>query len=177
MTAPAPMMFVTSFMGTAMQHNEQTVVAKRQRLGKPQVHALLMEGWARAIVKNGKGRFADALEISTVALDKQLTGSMPGFDCIDKAFDVCPTVLDEYLRAKGKRVVDEEAVCDTDDASLLIARLLVKLQEAEHPDSPGGRAVIHSELLGMEALIRQLHGATGNWINQIEVIRRPRSVA
>lgn len=154
-----------------------TVVGNKAPLGKPKVHALLMEGWARAIVKLGKGSFADKIGISGPALDKQLTGSMPGFDVIDAALDACPTVLDEYLREKGKRLVDQEAVCDTDDASLLIARLLVKLQEAEHPESPGGRNVTHGELLGMEALIRQLHGATGNWLNQIENIRRPRSVA
>ena len=159
-----------------MPDDRNTVVAKAQRLTKPELHAFLMEGWARAITKNGKGKFADALEISTTALDKQLTGSMPGFDIIDKAMDACPTVLDEYVRAKGKRIVDENAVCDTDDASLLIARLLVKLQEAEHPDSPGGRSVVHSELLGMENLIRQLNGATGNWLHQIEQMRRPRVV-
>lgn len=159
-----------------MPDSRNTVVSQKQRLTKPQLHALLMEGWSRAIAKLGKGKFADALEISAPALDKQLTGSMPGFECIDKAFDECPTVLDEYFRAKGKRLVDEESVCDTDDASLLIARLLVKLQEAEHPDSPGGRNVVHSELLGMEALIRQLHGATGNWLGQIETLRRPRAV-
>ncbi len=160
-----------------MQHNDETVVSAKRPLTKPRVHAYLMEGWSRAIVKLGKGAFADAIEISDVALNKQLTGSMPGFDCIDRALDACPTVLDEYLRAKGKRLVDEESVCDTDDASLLIARLLVKLHEAEHPDSPGGRAVVHSELLGMEALIRQLHGASGNWLAQIEAMRRPREVA
>lgn len=160
-----------------MHQNDQSVVSANRRLNKPQVHAHLMEGWARAIANLGKGKFADALEISTVALDKQLAGSMPGFEIIDKAMDACPTVLDEYARAKGKRLVDENAVCDTDDASLLIARLLVKLQEAEHPESPGGRSVVHSELLGMEDLIRQLNGATSNWLHQIEQLRRPRSVA
>ena len=160
-----------------MQHNDDTVVSKRQPLSKPQLHSLLMQGWTRAIAKLGKGRFADAIGVSGPALDKQLVGSMPGFDCIDAALDACPTVLDEYLREKGKRLVDQDAVCDTDDASLLIARLMVKLQEAEHPESPGGRAVVHTELLGMELLIRQLHGATGNWLGQIEKLRRPRSVA
>lgn len=160
-----------------MQQNDQTVVGNRRDLSKPQLHSLLMQGWARAIAKLGKGRFADALGISTAAVDKQLVGSMPGFEFIDAALDACPTVLDEYLREKGKRLVDEDAVCDSDDASLLIARLMVKLAEAEHPDSPGGRAVVHTELLGMELLIRQLHRATGNWLGQIEALRRPRDVA
>lgn len=170
-------MFVSFLMDAAMQQNDVTVVAKAQRLTKPRLHALLMEGWSRAIVKLGKGKFADAVEISGTALDKQLTGSMPGFDIIDKAFDACPTVLDEYFRAKGKRLVDEEAVCDTDDASVIIARLMLWLQEAEHPNSPGGRRVVHTELAQAETLIRQLHGATGNWLVQIEAMRRPREVA
>jgi hypothetical protein len=164
-------------MDAAMQQNEKTVVSPKRSLTKQKAHALLMEGWARAIVKLGKGAFADAIEISDVALNKQLTGSMPGFDCIDRALDACPTVLEEYFRAKGKRLVDEEAVCDTDDASVLIARLMLWLQEAEHPDSPGGRRVVHTELAQAESLIRQLHGATGNWLAQIEQLRRPREVA
>lgn len=159
-----------------MQQNDNTVVSKRQPFTKPQLHSLLMQGWTRAIAKLGKGRFADAIGVSGPALDKQLTGSMPGFDVIDAALDACPTVLDEYLREKGMRLVDQEAVCDTDDASVLIARLMLWLQEAEHPNSPGGRRVVHSELAQAELLIRQLHGATGNWLAQIEALRRPREV-
>jgi len=153
------------------------VVGSAQRLTKPQLHAKIMRGWARAIDRLGKGSFADALESSTQALDKQLAGSMPTFEMIDRALDAEPTVLDDYFDAKGKRLVDKEAVCDTDDASVLIAKLLLKLHEAQHPDSPGGRSIVHSELLDMEDLIRQLHGATGNWIEQITQLRRPRSVA
>jgi hypothetical protein len=148
-----------------------TVVGVKHPLTKQNVHALLMQGWARAITKHGKGAFADHCEISTVALDKQLVGSMPGFEVIDKAFDTCPTVLDEYMAKKGKRIVDAEAVCDTDDASVLIARLMLWLQEAQHPDSPGGRRVVHNELLDAEKVIRQLHGATGNWLAAISDLR------
>lgn len=148
-----------------------TVVGETTKLSKPRVHSLLMQGWARAIAKNGKGNFADGIEISVPALDKQLTGSMPGFDVIDRAFDLCPTVLDEYLTAKGKRVVDAEAVCDTDDASVLIAKLMLWLQEAQHPESPGGRRIVHTELVNAEKIIRQLHGATGNWLARIGELR------
>lgn len=148
-----------------------SVVRDRSRLDKQQLHGVLMQGWARAIVKNGKGGFADMLGISTVALDKQLTGSMPGFEFIDKALDACPTVLDEYFNAKGKRIVDSEAVCDTDDANVLIAKLMVWLAEAQHPDSPGGRRIVHTELLDAEFIIRQLHRATGNWLESINDLR------
>lgn len=154
-----------------------TVVLHRSRLSRQELHALVMCGWTRCIAKLGRGRFADVIEVTGSGLDRHLKGSLPGLECIDRALDEDDTVLNEWLDAKGKRLVSKEAVCDTDDASLLIARLLVKLQEAQHPDSPGGRNVIHTELLGMEDLIRELHGATGNWLEQISQLRRPRAAA
>jgi hypothetical protein len=144
-----------------------TVVAGTQRLNKQQLHAKLMRGWARGIDRHGKGTFADKLECTTTGLDKQLAGSFPSFETLDRALDAEPTVLDDFMLAKGKRIVDANAVCDVDDASLLITRLLLWLQEAQHPDSPGGRAVVHTELLPAEFMIRQLHAATGNWIAKI----------
>ena len=83
-----------------------------------------------------------------------------------------PTVLDDIADRYGKRVVDKDAVCDTDDASVLVARLMLWLQEAQHPDSPGGRRIVHGELLDAEKVIRQLHGATGNWLAAIAELRR-----
>lgn len=153
-----------------------TVVAKAKSLTKPQLHAFVMLGWARGIARLGKGAFADKIEVTGAGLDKQLAGSMPSFEAIDKAFDADETVLDDWFAAKGKRLVDREATCDTDDASLLITRLLLMMQEAEHPDSPGGRRIIHSELLAMEKLIRELNGASGNWLAQIDALRKPHVV-
>ena len=151
-----------------MPQQAQTIVSKPQRLGKQKLHALIMQGWTRAIAKaGGKGSFADALDVSTVAIDKHLTGSMPGLDMIDAALEVEATILDDWLAAKGKRIVDKEAVCDRDDASVLVARLMLWLQEAQHPESAGGRKIVHTELLPAELLIRQLHGATGNWLARI----------
>jgi len=150
-----------------------TVVGETPRLSKQQLHAKLMRGWARGIDRHGKGAFADKLDCSTQALDKQLAGSLPSFETLDRALDAEPTILDDYMLAKGKRIVDADAVCDVDDASLLITRLLLWLQEAQHPDSPGGRAVLHTELLPAEFMIRQLHAATGNWIANINGHRTP----
>lgn len=155
-----------------MPQSSNIVVSKRPTLTKLQLHALLMKGWARCIVSaGGKGSFADKADITSAALDKQLTGSMPGLDVIDRALDVDGTVLDDWMDAKGLRIVSKEAVCDTDDASVLIARLMLWLQEAQHPDSPGGRKIVHNELLPAELLIRQLHGATGNWLARISEMK------
>jgi hypothetical protein len=152
-----------------------TVVRNCSKVAKPQLHALLMEGWARCIARFGKGSFADALEISTVGLDKQLTGSMPDFATIMDAFDHDDTVLDDVLTEKGKRLVSIDAVCDVDDLRLLIARVMVKMQEVTHPDSPGGVAIVHTEYLEGEDLMRQLNGATSEWLAKCSDIRRPRA--
>jgi hypothetical protein len=149
-----------------------SVVGQRRPLTKGELHAKLMIGWARAVATcGGKAAFAERMDMTSEALRKQSNGSFPGLDMIDRAFDIEPTVLDDWLLAKGKRVVDEGAVCDTDDASILVARLMLWLQEVQHPDSPGGRSIVHTELIPAEQLIRQLHGATGNWLARISELR------
>ncbi len=153
-----------------------TVVAKAERLTKAQLHAKIMRGVARGIDNaGGKGRFADAVDLSTQAIDKQLQGSMPSIEVLDRVMDIEPTVLDDWLRAKGKRLVDEDAVCDADDCGLLIARVLVMLNEAEHPNGPGGRTIVPQEYLAGEKLMRDLHGASARWLQRCTEIRRPLS--
>jgi hypothetical protein len=146
---------------------DQPVVRNCSKLTKLEIHSALMAGWSRAIVRHGKGGFADKLGVSGTALNKQITGSMPDMETIDRAFDADPSILDDYFAKKGKRIVDAAAVCDVDDASVLITRLLLWLHEAQHPDSPGGRKIVHTELLPAEFMIRQLHQATSNWLAQI----------
>jgi hypothetical protein len=152
-----------------------TVVANAERLTKAQLHAKVMRGWARGIDRHGKGTFADRIECSIQALDKQLAGSLPTLETIDRAMDAEPSVLDDYFEAKGKRLVDKEAVCDADDCGLLIARVLVMLNEAEHPNGPGGRAIVPQEYLAGEKLMRDLHAASARWIQRCTEIRQPLS--
>ncbi len=156
---------------------DQTVVAATQRLSKQQLHAKVMRGWNRIIDKIGKGTFADRLGCSSVAIDKQLVGSMPGLEMIDAAFAIDSTVLDDWLKHHGVRLVTNDAVCDVDDLGLLMARVLVMIQEAEHPDSPGGRQIIHTEYLNGERIMREIHTASGRWIDRCSEIRKPREVA
>lgn len=154
-----------------------TVVAKSEQISKPRLHAKIMRGWARAIDRMGKGAFADAIECSAQALDKQLAGSMPSLETLDRALAAEPTILDDWLAARGKRLVDQDATCDVDDMSLLIARVMVMIQEAEHPEGPGGRTIVPQEYLGGEKIIRELHAVTGQWLERCSAIRRPREVA
>jgi hypothetical protein len=142
--------------------NPDTVVAAPQRLTKQQLHAKLMRGWSRAIDNHGRGVFMDALDISSQGLTKQVGGSMPDFEMIDRAFDLEPTVIDDWLKSKGVRIVDRDAVCDSDDLCVLVSRLLHKLIAAEHPDSPGGRRIVPSEIFDMEKDLADLvRKATG----------------
>jgi hypothetical protein len=147
--------------------SRQPVVRVCAKLTKPELHALLMTGWARAIAKFGKGAFADAIETTGAGIDKQLSGSMPGFETIMDAFDHDPSVLDDLFRLKRKRIVDDESTCETGDALILMSKLLTWLAEAQHPNSPGGKRVVPSEIGGAESLIREVHIATGNWLDQL----------
>ena len=156
---------------------DDTVVASMQPLTKARLHAKVMRGWVRGIDRHGKGAWADRIDCSVQALDKQLAGSLPTLETIDRAIDAELTVMDDYFAAKGKRLVDAEAVCDVDDMSLLIARVLVMIQEAEHPGGPGGRSVTHTEYLDGEKLMRELHGASSRWLERCSHIRTPREVA
>lgn len=153
---------------------DETVVSNTDPLPKHRLHALVMAGWNRAIAARGKGRFADDIDCSLPGLDKQLTGSLPGLEAIDRALCVEDSVLDDWLGFRGKKLVDKNAVCDVDDLGLLMARVLVMIQEAEHPDGPGGRAITHTEYLNGESLMRQLQAATGKWVERCDRIRAPR---
>lgn len=148
-----------------------TVVHSASSLTKLELHAKLMRGWSRAIERLGKGAFADKLGISTAGIDKQLTGSLPGFDLIDHALDLEPTVLDDWLRAKGLRLVDRDSVCDTDDVSVLVSKLLNKLLEAQHPDSPGGRRIVPTEVFDMEHLLREVVRVASTLLDQGDTYR------
>ena len=155
--------------------SRETVVAKPERLTKAELHAKLMRGVSRAIDNvGGKGRFCDAIDLSPQALGKQFDGSMPSVEVLDRVFDVDPTVLDDWMRAKGVRIVAEDAVCDVDDFGLLAARVLVMIQEAEHPDGPGGRTIVPQEYLAGERLMRDLHAASSRWLENCAEIHRSR---
>lgn len=154
-----------------------TIVRKCGRIGKGRLHDLLMIGWSRCIARYGKQPFAEALEITTAAVDKHLSGSMPGFESIVDAYGFDAEVLDEVADALGVRIVPKEAVCDTDNLNLLIARALLKINEATHPAGPGGRVITHTEYLDGEEVMRALHKATGDWVQRCGDIRKPRAVA
>jgi hypothetical protein len=155
----------------------QTIVRNCSKISKSSLHDLLMIGWARSIAKFGKGAFAEELDISTAAVDKQLSGSMPDFTSIVDVYGFDSEVLDEILDKLGVRIVPKEAACDVDDLNVLLARALVKINEATHPDGPGGRTITHTEYLDGELVMRSIHKASGAWVERCAVIRGDRAAA
>jgi hypothetical protein len=156
-----------------------TVVRKRSIPSEGEFHALLIAGLARASARIGRGALADQMDMSGRGLDKVFAGSHPSAKRVFDVLFACDDVLDDVADRYGKRLVDKAAVCDVDDLSLLLARVNLKIQEAQHPDSPGGENITHGEYLGAEQLMRELHAATGRWIEKCKSIREPslRSVA
>jgi hypothetical protein len=154
-----------------------TLVRKCGKVSKASLHDLLMVGWQRMIATYGKGPFCDYLEISTTAMDKQLTGSMPGFDLIVDAVCAEPHVLDDVMAALGMRMVAQEGDCDADDMQVVLAKLMLWHAQATHPDSPGGRRVVHSEVGDAESWLRQIHKLSGDLIAGLAEARKPRAVS
>lgn len=154
--------------------SRQSIVRKCSKISKSRLHDLLMIGWSRSIAKFGKGPFAEELDISTVAVDKQLSGSMPGFESIVDVYSFDDEVLTEVLAELGVRIVPKDATCDTDDLRLLLARVMLMVQQAEHPRGPGGRAIVPQEYLDGEEVMRALHTMSGNWLQKCADIRAPK---
>lgn len=144
------------------------VVPETTDVNEDEFHAALLAGLARAAkMPGGDKALAFVMDCSTKQLDNIRKGATPHPKRLWDARAHCSTVLDDIADLYGARIVAKEAVCDVDDASVLITRLLLWLHEAQHPGSPGGRRVVPQELLPAEFMIRQLHQATGEWIEQI----------
>lgn len=139
-------------------------------------HALLMAGIARAAKKSGRGAVADAMDMSGRMLDKVYGGAMPAAKRQWDLLSVDEQALSDIAERYGKRIVDKDAVCSTDDIGLLLARLLAWFHEARHPDSPGGEEIVYSEKLVAEPLMREVHGEVGRFLEEIALLHRPRVV-
>lgn len=153
-----------------------TIVRKCSKIGKSRLHDLVMVGWSRCIARYGKQAFAEELGVTTAAIDKQLSGSMPDFALIADARGFDEDVLNEVCDALGIRIVPRNTVCDSDHLNLVLARALVKINEATDPKGPGGRAIVHTEYLDGESIMLELHKATGAWLEKCAEARTPRMV-
>lgn len=141
----------------------------------------MIAGLARAQLRVGAKSLAFIMDMTTKALGNLFGGVAKSTDPkrLWDALGACPTALDNIADLYGVKLVSKDASEADDFGTLPIASLLARVAEAESPDSPGGTAKTHQELLDMEAQIRAVHALTGAWIEKINALRtpsRPRAV-
>ena len=113
------------------------------------------------------------MDVTTKQLGNIFGGAAPHPKRLWDARCACPTALDDVADLYGCRIMPKDAVTTAELGTVPIAALLAKVAEAESPESPGGTAKTHRELLDMEEHIRAVHALTAAWIEQINDIRRP----
>jgi hypothetical protein len=144
------------------------VVPETTSVTEDEFRAAMLAGLARCEKKSSDKALAYVMDITTKQLGNiKNKGGTPSPKRLWDAHAAHGTGLEDIAALYGMRLVAKEAVCDVDDVSVMIARLLLWLHEAQHPNSPGGRKVVHSELLPAEFMIRQLNQATGDWLATI----------
>lgn len=155
-----------------------TVVPETTGVGEAHFRDAMIAGLARAQKRVGAKALAFIMDMTPKALGNLFGGSAKSTDPkrLWDALAACPTALDDIADLYGRAVVSKEAALALDLGTLPIAELLHRVAEAESPESPGGTAKTHQELLGMEAQIRAVHALTGSWLERIRTVRAPRVV-
>jgi len=138
----------------------------------------MVAGLARAQRRVGARALAYIMDLTPKGLRNIFGGvaQRPDPKRLWDALGACPTALDDIADLYDRRIVAKDAAVVDDHGTLPIATLLHLVAEAESPDSPGGTAKTHSELLAMEDAVRIVHHITGNWIDEINRLRAPRAV-
>jgi len=146
---------------------------KIEPLPKHRVAASIAAGWARIVRTKGKGSFADRLGTTERTVENALAGkTLPEAHTIFNSLAADKTALDELFEEYGVRLVDKDAVCDTDNLGMLLAQLHVWLEKARHPDSPGGAKIVHTEMLEGEMLLRSTYTEIGRFLEECASLRR-----
>lgn len=156
------------------------VLPSKPDVNEAKFHNAMIRGLSRAADALGSLKaLAFVMDISTKQLGNIMAGASTDPKRLWDAHIAAPDadVMNDIAELYGKRLVDKNATCDTDNLNVLLARVLLMVNEATHPDSPGGRAIVHTEYLDGETLMRQVHTMSANWLEQCAQIRRPRGVA
>ena len=146
-------------MGDAMPERAGRVCPDNR--SKMDVSAALAAGWARVIMRVGRGAFADRLGIDAKTVARALTGeTVPELHTALNAVMVEPTALDEVMSLYGLELRPREAGAGMDMAMIAdLARLTAKwvdvmadgvrdhretlsLAEAIRPMMPGLTAIL-----------------------------------
>lgn len=159
-----------------MQHG--SVVPETVGVSEDDFRNAMVAGLARAQKRVGAKALAYCMDLTTKALGNLFGGTAKSTDPkrLWDARAACSTALDDIADLYGCAIVSKEAAALLDLGTLPIADLLHRVAVAESPESPGGVAKTHSELLGMEEQIRAVHALTGCWLERIKDFRRPQVV-
>jgi hypothetical protein len=155
-----------------------SVVPETSSVNEADFRNAMISGLARAQKRAGSKALAYIMDLTPKALSNLFGGAAKSTDPkrLWDARSACPTALDDIAELYGCAIVTKEAAEAMDLGTLPIANLLHRVAEAESPDSPGGIAKTHNELLDMEAQIRAVHALTGAWIERINGHRELRVV-
>ena len=156
-----------------------SVVPETRDVTEAEFRADMLAGLSRCSNTPAKKRaLAAAMDLGTKGLDNiLLKGAMPGPKRLWDATNACGHALDDIASRYGFELVRKvDGAALSAPGTVPMAGLLAQVAAAEAPDSDGGTAMTHNELLAMEADIRRVHALTAQWVKQITDIRTPRSV-
>ena len=156
--------------------SQRSVVPETTGVGEADFRNAMIAGLARAQQRVGSKALAFVMDMTPKALSNLFGGAAKSTDPkrLWDARAACPTALDDVADLYGCAIVSKDEAALIGRGTLPMAELLRKVAVAESPDSPGGAAVVHSELLDMEDEIRAVHALTGAWLERIREVRRPR---
>nr|WP_157034308.1 hypothetical protein [Sphingomonas sp. Y57] len=152
------------------------VVPEMSTVTEDEFHGALAAGLGRAERKVGAKALAYIMDCTTKQLRNIFGGSVPHPKRLFDAHLAVPEagMFDDIGELYGCKVVAKDAADNLSDLTLTLARALVMIREVQHPSSPGGEQVVHSEYLAGEELMREIHNASGAWLDRCSVIRDTR---
>lgn len=127
-------------------------------------YRLLREALQRAQAKTSTRELIYLLDLSKTALGKVFTGSKTNAKVPWDALLADPTALQDIAALYGVTIAPAEPTVDFGPLSVLLAQ--AALVVAQTPDPK------HQDYLKHEALMRELHAATGAWIERCRAVRR-----
>jgi len=161
------------FMEDILMARPGNVVPETSSVTEDEFHGALAAGLGRAERKVGAKTLAYIMDCTTKQLRNIFGGSVPHPKRLFDAHVALPDagVFDDIGELYGCKIVARDGADNLADLTLTLARALVMIREVQHPNSPGGEEVVHSEYLAGEALMREINNAAAAWIERCAVIR------
>lgn len=143
--------------------NSTKVLRTIAALPKHRVSALVSAGWSRAVLKLGKGAFADHVETTERTVENGLAGkTLPEAHTVLNSLAADPTALDELFAAYGLRVVPlhSEAANDLVTAGGVInamGEMIARLADGTrcHNDTLAIAALLRPHIPAMTAIVSE----------------------